>query len=154
MKVVEAQSAVLSNYEVYKHLSEQRDSYKKTKRRGPPNLETVVRELLQYMTTNPSPLSQTPLTYSPSCISELLERLRPYNLAKGEVIMLLNLRPASVAALNTIVEDMSERFDEEQQEAIVTAVAEVLGQFPASAEAQGEDSEAAGDVDMGNTTVA
>ncbi|KPM39307.1 hypothetical protein AK830_g7247 [Neonectria ditissima] len=154
MKVIEAQSAVLSNYEVYKHLTEQRDRYKKAKRRGPPNLETVVRELLQYMNTHPSPLSQTPLTYSPSCIGELLERLRPYNLAKGEVVMLLNLRPASVAALNTIVEDMGERFDEEQQEAIVTAIADILGQFPAPAEAQGEDGEANGDVDMGETTAA
>lgn len=45
MKVVEAQSAVLSNYEVFQHLTDQRDGYKKIKRRGPPNLETVVREV-------------------------------------------------------------------------------------------------------------
>lgn len=45
MKVIESQSAVLSNYEVYQHLVDQRDRYKKTKRRGPPNLETVVREV-------------------------------------------------------------------------------------------------------------
>lgn len=45
MKVIESQSAVLTNYEVYQHLVDQRDRYKKTKRRGPPNLETVVREV-------------------------------------------------------------------------------------------------------------
>lgn len=38
MKILEAQSAVLSNFEVWQHLSEK-------KRRGPPNLETVVREV-------------------------------------------------------------------------------------------------------------
>ncbi|KAH6997176.1 RNA polymerase Rpb4-domain-containing protein [Ilyonectria destructans] len=153
MKIVESQAAVLSNFEVYQHLTEQRDRYKKNKRRGPPNLETVVRELLQYMRTHPGPLSQDPLPYSPGCIAKLLQRLRPYNLAKGEVVMLLNLRPASVAALNTVVEDMAERFDEEQQEAIVTAISDVLGQFPASAEAQ-DDGEAAGDVDMDDSTAA
>lgn len=45
MKIIEAQSAVLSNYEVYKNLVEQKEKYKKIKRRGPPNLETVVREV-------------------------------------------------------------------------------------------------------------
>ncbi|KAH7183039.1 RNA polymerase Rpb4-domain-containing protein [Fusarium flagelliforme] len=134
MKILEAQSAVLTNYEVYQHVTEQRERYKNAKRRGPPNLETVVRELLQYLRTNPGPLSQEPLPYTEGCISKLLERLRPYNLAKGEVVMIINLRPASVAALNTVVEDMSERFDEEQQEAMVNVIAEVLGQFPASEE--------------------
>lgn len=45
MKILEAQSAVLTNYEVYEHLTEQRERYKSAKRRGPPNLETVVREV-------------------------------------------------------------------------------------------------------------
>ncbi|CEI70132.1 hypothetical protein FVEN_g11307 [Fusarium venenatum] len=142
MKILEAQSAVLTNYEVYQHVTEQRERYKTAKRRGPPNLETVVRELLQYLRTNPGPLSQEPVSYTEGCISKLLERLRPYNLAKGEVVMIINLRPASVAALNTVVEEMSERFDEEQQEAMVSIITEVLGQFPASEE------EGAADVSM------
>ncbi|KAJ4125472.1 hypothetical protein NW768_009091 [Fusarium equiseti] len=149
MKILEAQSAVLTNYEVYQHVTEQRERYKNGKRRGPPNLETVVRELLQYLRTNPGPLSQEPLPYTEGCISKLLERLRPYNLAKGEVVMIINLRPASVAALNTVVEDMSERFDEEQQEAMVNIIAEVLGQFPASEE---DGEEGGADVSMNDAT--
>ncbi|KAG5979150.1 hypothetical protein E4U55_005500 [Claviceps digitariae] len=149
MKILEAQSAVLSNYEVYQHLTDQRDSYKQNKRRGPPNLETVVRELLQYLRTEPSPLSQKPLTYTPDCIAQLLEKLRPYELSKGEVVMMLNLRPASVAALNTIIEDMPERFSDEQQEDMVNSIAQILGQFDLveEAEANGDDA-ANGDVDM------
>lgn len=147
MKVIESQSAVLTNYEVYQHIVDQRERYKKNnKRRGPPNLETVVRELLQYMRTHPNPLSQDPSTYTQDSISQILERLRPYNLAKGEVVMLINLRPASVAALNTIIEDMTERFDEEQQEAIVGAIAEVLGMFPEAEE--GAEEQVEEDVDM------
>ncbi|KAG6013337.1 hypothetical protein E4U43_007348 [Claviceps pusilla] len=152
MKILEAQSAVLSNYEVYQHLTEQHDRYKQNKRRGPPNMETVVRELLQYLRTEPSPLSQQPLTYTPDCIAQLLEKLRPYELSKGEVVMMLNLRPASVAALNTIIEDMPERFSDEQQEDMVNSVAQILGQFEVAEEAE-ENGEAADndDVDMEGT---
>lgn len=45
MKVIDAQAAVLTNYEVLEHLTQQKDRYKQRKRRGPPNLETVVREV-------------------------------------------------------------------------------------------------------------
>ncbi|KAK5997281.1 DNA-directed RNA polymerase III subunit rpc9-like protein [Cladobotryum mycophilum] len=147
MKVIEAQSAVLTNYEVLQHLSQQKDRYKQKKRRGPPNMETVVRELLQYLRTHPSPLSQKPAAYTPECISQLLEKLSPYDLSKGEVIMILNLRPASVAALNTVIEEMGERFGDEQQEEMVTVIAEVLGQFPVAephANGEGEADEADG----------
>lgn len=66
--------------------------------------------------------------------------------------MILNLRPASVAALNTVIEDMTDRFDDEQQEAIVTAIAEVLGMFPEPAE--GEEGEQEGDVSMADGAAA
>lgn len=55
MKILEAQAAVLSNYEVYQHVAAQKDRYKKTKRRGPPNMETVAREVCKiymYMIRN------------------------------------------------------------------------------------------------------
>ncbi|POR33909.1 DNA-directed RNA polymerase III subunit RPC9 [Tolypocladium paradoxum] len=156
MRVIESQSAVLSNYEVYQHLVDQRQRYKPTKRRGPPNLEMVVKELLQYLQSPPSPLSQTPVTYHAQCISQLLERLRPYELSKGEVIMILNLRPASVAALNTVVEDMAERFNDEQQEEMVNIVAQVLGQFEPHAAEAGDATRAAeaADVSMNDAAAA
>lgn len=166
MKITEAQAAVLSNYEVYQHLVEQRDQYKKIKRRGPPNLETVVSEvshhsprwparqshqlltlasqLLQYMRSKPNPLSQKPVTYTAECVSSLVQQLRPYDLSKGEVVMILNLRPSSVVALNTVLEDMSERYTEEQQEEMVQIILDVLGQ-PESGAAEGQEE---GDVSM------
>lgn len=45
MKVLEAQAAVLSNFEVYQHVVDQRQRYKQSRRRGPPNYETVVNEV-------------------------------------------------------------------------------------------------------------
>lgn len=48
--------------------------------------------------------------------------------------MLFNHRPESVATLNTVVEDLEERFSEEDQEALINSVVEVLGQAPAPEE--------------------
>lgn len=48
MKILEAQNAILTNYEVYSHLHEQRERYAQPKRKGPPNYETVVREVSQH----------------------------------------------------------------------------------------------------------
>jgi hypothetical protein len=47
MKILESQSATLTNYEVFQHLQEQRARYHKpgVKGRRPGNLETVVREV-------------------------------------------------------------------------------------------------------------
>jgi hypothetical protein len=90
-------------------------------------------------------MAQDPLTYTPECISQLLERLRPFELSKGEVVMIINLRPASIAVLNTVVEDMAERFTDEQQEEIIGAIAEILGEAIPAVPA-GE--QGAGDVSM------
>ncbi|GJN85064.1 hypothetical protein PLIIFM63780_008628 [Purpureocillium lilacinum] len=173
MKVIESQTAVLSNYEVYQHLVDQRQRYKSKKRRGPPNLENVVQEvggfslltvhlvdfadrsfypsvqLLQYLQAAPGPLSQEPTTYTPESIAQLLERLRPFDLSKGEVVMILNVRPASVIGLNTVVEEMSERFTDEQQLEMVNIIADVLGKFETAEPDEGHDEAAeGGDVNM------
>lgn len=87
--------------------------------------------MLVYLRSRLSPLGQEPTTYRPECIAQLLERLRPYDLSKGEVVMLLNHRPASVVALNTLVEDLAERFTDEQQADMVAIIARVLGEFEA-----------------------
>lgn len=49
--------------------------------------------------------------------------------------MLFNHRPESIATLNTVVEDLEERFSEQDQEALINIVVEVLGQSPAAEEA-------------------
>ncbi|KAK6081355.1 RNA polymerase III subunit C17 [Seiridium cupressi] len=130
MRILEAQAAVLTNVEVYQFLQKQAKEYQEQKRRGPGNLETLRRELLQYFETSPGPLSQKPSPYDEQSISRLLERLRSYEITKGEMIMILNLRPTNPVALNTVIEDMEARFGQEQQEDISAGIAEVLGQFP------------------------
>lgn len=64
-------------------------------------------------------------------MTRLLEGLANANLnqdlAKGEVLMILNLRPSSVAVLSTVIEDMEERFSDEEQAAILEVITHVLG---------------------------
>ncbi|KAI0545232.1 HRDC-like protein [Xylaria curta] len=136
MRILEAQNAVLTNVEVYKFLSDQAKQYQSQKRRGPGNLEMLRGEVLKYFETFPGPLSQKPLPYDVASIPVLLEKLRPYNITKGECIMVVNLRPTTSAALNAVLEDMEGRFSEQQQEEIINIVVEVLGEFPLSGEGE------------------
>lgn len=50
--------------------------------------------------------------------------------------MIMNLRPANAGNLNSIVEEMEDRFTDEQQEEIVAIIAEVLGRPDGEAERQ------------------
>jgi hypothetical protein len=70
MKVIEAQSAVLTNFEVYQHAVEQRERYKQKKRRGPPNFETVVTEvrLAQAFLSSMRRLDQYPPLQNSICV--------------------------------------------------------------------------------------
>ncbi|EPE29400.1 HRDC-like protein [Glarea lozoyensis ATCC 20868] len=163
MKILEAQSAVLTNYEVYCHLVEQEERYERRKNerierlkekkgkggklvkfdpsdRRPGNLATLSIELLEYLRAPPSPLGSSPLPYDQGTIKRLLEGLRPWDFTKGEIIMILNLRPTTAANLNTIVEEMVDRFpDEADQEAILNVIIDVLGQPDQKAEREAMD---------------
>lgn len=97
------------------------------------------------------------MTYNKDCIATLLERLRPYELPKSEVIMILNIRPATASALNAIIDDMYDRFTEDDLQDIVNIVSEVLGRFEPAKKQDGaaaQESEAAGDVSMEDATAA
>ncbi|KAI0885366.1 HRDC-like protein [Annulohypoxylon maeteangense] len=130
MKILNTQEAVLTNVEVYTFLTNQAKQYNDQKRKGPANLETIRKEVLQYFESSPAPLSQKPLPYGTKAIPEVIKRLSPYEISKGECIMILNIRPTNVAVLNVIIENMEDRFNADQQQEILDIVIEILGQFP------------------------
>ncbi|KAI1322714.1 HRDC-like protein [Xylariaceae sp. FL0255] len=130
MRILEAQNSVLTNVEVYTFLSEQAKTYHAEKRRGPGNLEMLRGEMLKYFETFPGPLSQKPLPYEVSAVPVLVKKLREFKITKGECIMVVNLRPTGVVALNAVIEEMETRFNEEQQQRILDIIIETLGQFP------------------------
>lgn len=90
-------------------------------------------QVLAYLRQKPSPLEKQDETqaYNPSVIPRLFGKMReanlPSELTKGEMLSILNLRPTSVAVLSTAIEDMEERFSEEEQNKIVAIIVEVLG---------------------------
>ncbi|TVY54055.1 DNA-directed RNA polymerase III subunit rpc9 [Lachnellula suecica] len=145
MKIIEAQSATLTNYEVFKHLQDQGDRYEAIKQfeikdkkskgekpeqnviKRPGNLWTLRKELMDYFKEPPSPLAYDKLPYNDDTITNLLKELRSWEITKGEVIMMLNLRPTKLENLNTIIQEMEERFTEEEQNAILAAIVKVLG---------------------------
>ncbi|KAH6621078.1 RNA polymerase Rpb4-domain-containing protein [Chaetomium sp. MPI-SDFR-AT-0129] len=150
MKILESQNALLSNYEVYQHIVDQRKRNKTQDRRLPGNAHHVLTEVFTYLSTKPSPLAQQETTqaYSGAAIAQLLEKLRaaglPSELTKGELLSILNVRPSSTALLSTAIEDMEERFGDDEQNTIVEIIGEVLG---VDEPTEGEAEAGAGEVD-------
>lgn len=56
--------------------------------------------------------------------------------------MIMNLRPTKCESLNTIVEEMDDRFTDDQQLEIVEIIAEVLGTADGNAERQAMNDQA------------
>ncbi|KAK4154279.1 RNA polymerase Rpb4-domain-containing protein [Chaetomidium leptoderma] len=145
MKILESQNALLSNYEVYQHIIDQRKRHKTQNRRVPSNAHLVMTEVVTYLSEKPSPLEkqEESQSYSPTAIPRLLEKLREANLSgeltKGELLSILNLRPSSSALLSTAIEDMEDRFSEEEQNKMVDMVAEVLGRADTDEGAEGAE---------------
>ncbi|KAG9245783.1 RNA polymerase Rpb4-domain-containing protein [Calycina marina] len=139
MKILEAQSAQLVNYEVYQHLLELRKSEQalEPEKRPPRNLKTVVTELIEYLEAAPSPLGSKPYPYKDDTMSKLFFKLREFKLTKAEILMIVNLRPTKPESLNTIVEEFETRFpDEDVQQRIVDVIVEALGSPDGNAERQ------------------
>ncbi|KAK3989777.1 RNA polymerase Rpb4-domain-containing protein [Cladorrhinum sp. PSN332] len=155
MKVLESQVAIISNFEVYQQIFDIRAQYKAWNKVNskklplPENLFNLQTEILDYLKTKPSPLREQDQKrhYNEDVYLQLLEKLLEENLrqklTKGEAICIFNIRPSSTATLNGIIEDMSNRFSEEEQNRIVEIVAEVLGhddpEVEGEEEAEGDD---------------
>lgn len=89
-------------------------------------------QVLQYLQTAPSPLqAESAKPYNTEAFAQLLQKLREANfrseLTKGERLSLFNLRPSNSAVLSTAVEDLEERFTEDEQNRILEIIHEVLG---------------------------
>ncbi|KAM0795296.1 RNA polymerase II, partial [Usnea florida] len=126
MKILESQSAVLSNYEVLAHLTANR-AKPRTVPQKHTNVETVLKELTDYLSPPPHSRSRIPPPYSAAALAALVAALSPYRLTKSEVLMIANLRPDNLGLLDCVVEECDERFSIESQEKIVRVVGDVLG---------------------------
>jgi len=56
-----------------------------------------------------------------------MRRLAKFNLAKSELLTILNLRPGGTTELEYIVEEAEARYSQEQLEEILEVIGDVLG---------------------------
>lgn len=169
MKVLESSNAVLSNYEVYQHIvdCQAQDTKLERAQQMPNDVRKLLIQVRKSLENRPSPLAKQAETgaYNPDSIVLLFERLKQENFksefAKGEILGILNIRPSSTAVLSTVVEDMEERFTEDEQARIVEIIAEVLGHDDPSDEGleaddadKEEDAERIDNADDGDATEA
>ncbi|KAK4202628.1 putative DNA-directed RNA polymerase III subunit [Triangularia verruculosa] len=147
MKILEAQSAVLTNYEVYQHLVDihKRNNTGSKKRRMPEDAFRLSNEVLEYLQTKPYPLhdQKEKQLYSEKSLELLCEKLAGSfpDITKGEGLAIFDVRPTNIAVLTTLVENIDERFTEDEQQQIVNLVIEILGQDEPQEEEEEEEGE-------------
>ncbi|KAK0747584.1 RNA polymerase Rpb4-domain-containing protein [Apiosordaria backusii] len=133
MKILESQSAVLTNYEVYQHIVDiqQRNSAGKKKRRMPEDAFRLSKEVLKYLQTEPNPLHNQKETqrYSENSLQLLCEKFAESfpDITKGEGLAIFDVRPTNIAVLTTLIEDIDTRFTEQEQQQIIDLIVEILG---------------------------
>lgn len=125
MEILDANCALLSNWEVSSHLKQQKDQrvlhdrkYKTTSKIQE-NLRTIEFEIAQYL-QDPSLHGSNQL--SAKQILAFLNHFKEVPLTKAEKLQIINLQPKSILELHLIVEECEERFDETQLNEILMAI--------------------------------
>lgn len=149
MQILEARSALLSNWEVYSLLQQQKDERvlhdkrTRTKTKICQNLCTIQFEICEYFSTA-SGNSYSIAQQSQEQIESLLRHFSSIALTKAEKLQILNLRPSSLLELHLIIEECEERFSQDQMEEILRAIELILplptDQKPRPLAASGEPS--------------
>lgn len=121
MDIIDPCSEFLSNYQVLNLLKTNDLSGGARKLT---NLATITYETISYLETTPAASS------SSASISQFLDSLKEkkYELSKLEKVQLVNLCPKDEAELNTIVDNLEEKFTEEQRGDILNLVNNITNQ--------------------------
>nr|XP_011450408.2 DNA-directed RNA polymerase III subunit RPC9 [Crassostrea gigas] len=109
MEVVNENSAMLSNFEVYGLLTDIQAGRGQNKpNKHQQQLATITYETIKYLETKPCKHQ------SEESITEFMKELQSFNLTKAEKVQILNLCPTTAVEIQLIIEESEERLTEEQ----------------------------------------
>ncbi|BGP16992.1 hypothetical protein JCM10213_007438 [Rhodosporidiobolus nylandii] len=162
METLNERAGFLCNHEVLTLLRQQRDqraeqikqlnASKKGKERNgsefsardeieriqPQDLHTVTFEALRYLEDSVQPMRRQ----TTESVSKLLDELEELDLTKAERLQLVNLAPASIVELHVCIEEITDRFSDEQQEQLLATIRSHLSSEEADETAERRDAEA------------
>lgn len=123
MKIENANGGILTNFEVLNFLRARGASTDPTRVIAP--IAPSEFKVYDYL------MESAARDQTKECIAEFMEKSKKYDLAKAELLNIINLRAASDVEINMIVESCEERMDEDQVTELAEMVAEVLPPPPA-----------------------
>lgn len=65
-------------------------------------------------------------THTVQDIDNLMASLAPYNIEKAELLQIINERPNSIVELDSIIEEMDLRFDDDTQMIILKTIRHII----------------------------
>ena len=126
MEIINKNSALLSNFEVYKLLKETKEiqdlKYNKSinQQSIDKHLPTVIYESLKYLEKTAC------INYSKEIIERFLKESEKFKLTKVEKLQLLNQRPITPVELQMLIENSEERFTIEQMDEVLDFINSLL----------------------------
>jgi len=116
MQVINENSALLSNYEVFCLLSDIKAGAngQRTPEKGHP--ATITYETLKYLENTPCALQ------SPEIIRKFLSSVEPLRLTKAEQLQLLNHRACTPVEIQLMIEESEERLNDDQLSDLINIV--------------------------------
>ncbi|KAI8048560.1 RNA polymerase Rpb4-domain-containing protein [Syncephalis plumigaleata] len=136
MEIVDARSALLSNYEVLSVLREQlatreednnnsnnknnSKSKRKNTKKVAENVKTIEFETLSYLNGSPSS------TQTDTQVVGLTTALSKWTLTKAEKLQIVNIRPRQIVEIHMLIEECDERFDVDTLEEMLALVRQHL----------------------------
>nr|WDA42947.1 DNA-directed RNA polymerase III subunit [Fagopyrum tataricum] len=72
-------------------------------------------------------------------IDEFLKKSEPFNLAKAEILNIINVRPSTPAQIYPIIEKADERLGEEKLDELADMISQVLPAAPGDVEIEEEE---------------
>ncbi|XP_046450223.1 DNA-directed RNA polymerase III subunit RPC9-like [Daphnia pulex] len=120
MEIIDANTAILSNFEVLGLLNSSRVKGDQTRNQSG-SLATITYEAIKYLEGTPAAVQ------SEGCFKKFLEDVKKFGLTKKEKTMILNLRPKTDVEISLIVQSTDqERLTEEQIEELIELIQNTL----------------------------